>query len=325
MATSQQSTSQMKLLWKHLQEQVEKDLWHRSLQSCRLKHDKSFHPETFDGLRDMANEIAERKRDYDIHRKFFSQTMSFLSRNFPSPTSVTLPVTTSTSLQPSTSARKVVNITNNYFYDGKKSVKGLGLSVDSTPVDDNASIRSGKSRRAKRRIFLGENPKQLGPKLDVVIFPSVCNERNCVNCSSWLISSVPECKMATCPRSAEHIAKRHLPNLNCADRRFLRRCHRRGASSDDILSTASGLTSTSTYCASEKVEKYVTSLPSRETKEVVLGKKKRRMSEMEDASYSSWADQVEDDSNTGSITASSPVMEAISELSLDAQDSNPAF
>lgn len=325
MATSQQSTSQMKLLWKHLQEQVEKDLWHRSLQSCRLKHDKSFHVETYDGLRDMANEIAERKRDYDIHRKFFSQTMSFLSRNFPSPTSVTQPNATSISSQPSTSARKVVNITNNYYYDGKKSVKSSGLIVDLPTADDDASTKSGKSRRAKRRIFLGETPKQLGPVLDVVIFPSVCNERNCVKCSSWLISSVSECKMATCPRSAEHIATRHLPNLNCADRRFLRRCHRQGASSDDILSTASGHTSTGTLRVNEKVEKYVTSLPSRETKEVVLGKKKRRMSDMEEGSSTSWADQVDDSSNCGSITGLSPAMEAISELSLDAQDSNPAF
>lgn len=154
------------------------------------------------------------------------------------------------------SIKKVVNIINNYYYgDGKKKVQSVEDAVSGSESDSAQTITStssSKCRRVRPRNVLTANIQPSSRILKRNLYPRVCHSDSCLACSSAFLQFAKECRDSKC--TAEHCENRHIPTLNNADRRNLRRIHRAmEKSKEPVLPVQSG---------HDKVGQYLTGLPS---------------------------------------------------------------
>lgn len=197
-------------------------------------------------------------------------------------TSASLDISKPSKNQAPVHIKKVVNIVNNYYGEHSKSkASDSGDSdEDQTVITTTGSKTSKKSRRTRPGIVKNSAVPTVKDSdiLPKILFPQVCALNSCRACSSVFMHCIKVCRDSTCTK--EHCRQRHIPRLNGADRRNVRRVHatmdRSGSEVDAIV----------------KVDSYLKSLPpipeisdtASESGSMISNTQTRR----------SWADMVED-------------------------------
>lgn len=224
------------------------DVVSRSQQVLSIKG-KSFDGKTTSSLRDLIFEVGDRvtrtQNDPDFYKKILSHVLFWMDNDYVQTKIASMTVTDNNKIQtnnnqnppaPMSSAssssdrpqRKVVNITNNYFY-GYTEIQKRRALAQQQPKNINEDISSETSkkttRRSRRRIFKADHVEVHVSRPGVVPFPSVCSIPGCIVCCSWFEACVPLCINDECPRPHEHLCGRHRPNLNYADRRHINSEH----------------------------------------------------------------------------------------------------
>jgi hypothetical protein len=223
------------------------DVVSRSQQLLSIKG-KNFDGKTTSSLRDLIFEVGDRvtrtQSDPDFYKKILGHVLYWMDNEYVQTKISCMSITDKTQNQnqnltnpPASSSassssdrpqRKVVNITNNYFYGYSDSQKRRVLNHQpptKTPEDVNSETSKKTTRRSRRRIFKADHVDVHVSRPGIVPFPSVCSNPGCIVCCSWFEACVPLCINDECPRPHEHICGRHRPNLNYADRRHINSEH----------------------------------------------------------------------------------------------------
>lgn len=237
-------------------ENVDSDKWNRATSALDIRSAGKFNLNSYNGIRDLLDEVQHRSKDVDVYKQILVSYLNWFSKvNISldqSPTKSKSKILTSSkaphdvcdgsglSVAKVTSVSgidhvsgktlatkncKVVNITNNFYCNHKKSDSSDSCEDETVKSFKNMSIKtSSRKRRGARAILLKRPLCGTIDPIDDVIFPHICTTRGCRWCSECLML-VPKCDNRECPLGEQHIAARHVPNLNSADRRKLRRVH----------------------------------------------------------------------------------------------------